>query len=50
MRLVPARAASPESDHILFDGSFEPIDAWVVRAGSSDHLPVVAHLEASRHF
>ena len=39
-----------ELDHILIDGSFEPIDAWVVRAGASDHLPVVAHLEAPRRF
>jgi endonuclease/exonuclease/phosphatase family metal-dependent hydrolase len=33
-------------DHILFDASFEPLNAWVVNAGSSDHLPVLAHLEA----
>lgn len=32
-------------DHILFDGSFESLDAWVVNGGSSDHLPVVARLE-----
>jgi endonuclease/exonuclease/phosphatase family metal-dependent hydrolase len=33
-------------DHILFDSSFEPLNAWVVNAGDSDHLPVLAHLEA----
>jgi endonuclease/exonuclease/phosphatase family metal-dependent hydrolase len=37
-----------ELDHILFDAAFEPLNAWVVNAGASDHLPVVAHLEASR--
>ncbi len=33
-------------DHILFDESFEPLNAWAVNAGSSDHLPVIAHLQA----
>jgi len=37
-----------ELDHILFDSAFEPLNAWVVTAGDSDHLPVVAHFEASR--
>jgi len=32
-------------DHILFDGSFDPLDAWVVTRGDSDHWPVAAHLE-----
>lgn len=32
-------------DHVLFDGSFAPLDAWVERTGGSDHLPVLAHLE-----
>ena len=32
-------------DHVLFDGAFEPLDAYVVTRGASDHLPVVAHLE-----
>lgn len=32
-------------DHVLFDGSFAPLNAWVVRRGNSDHMPVVAHLE-----
>jgi endonuclease/exonuclease/phosphatase family metal-dependent hydrolase len=37
-----------ELDHILFDPAFEPLNAWVVNGGGSDHIPVVAHLEASR--
>lgn len=32
-------------DHILFDRSFVPLDARVVRGGRSDHLPVVARFE-----
>jgi len=36
-----------ELDHILFDASFEPLNAWVENAGASDHLPVTAHLEAA---
>jgi endonuclease/exonuclease/phosphatase family metal-dependent hydrolase len=39
-----------ELDHILFDGSFTPLDAWVVEDGASDHLAVVAHFEAARKF
>lgn len=34
-------------DHILFDQAFEPLNAWVSNVGGSDHLPVVAHLEAA---
>jgi endonuclease/exonuclease/phosphatase family metal-dependent hydrolase len=34
-----------ELDHVLFDSAFVPLDAWVVNAGASDHLAVVAHLE-----
>jgi endonuclease/exonuclease/phosphatase family metal-dependent hydrolase len=34
-------------DHILFDDAFDSLNAWVTRAGNSDHLPVVAHLEVS---
>lgn len=34
-------------DHILFDDSFLPLNAWVTVEGNSDHLPVVAHLEAA---
>jgi endonuclease/exonuclease/phosphatase family metal-dependent hydrolase len=34
-------------DHVLFDRYFEPLNAYVVNGGNSDHLPVVAHLEAS---
>ena len=32
-------------DHVLFDSSFEPLNAWVTDTGGSDHLPVVVHLE-----
>lgn len=32
-------------DHILFDRAFEPLDARVLHAGSSDHLPVVARFQ-----
>lgn len=32
-------------DHIMFDDSFVPLNAWVVDAGASDHFPVVAHFE-----
>jgi endonuclease/exonuclease/phosphatase family metal-dependent hydrolase len=35
-------------DHIFFDPQFESLNAWVVNAGGSDHLPVMAHLEAIR--
>jgi endonuclease/exonuclease/phosphatase (EEP) superfamily protein YafD len=34
-------------DHLLFDSSFESLNAWVVNAGSSDHLPLVAHFQAA---
>ena len=34
-------------DHILFDGSLVPLNAWVSSAGNSDHSPVVAHFEAA---
>jgi vancomycin resistance protein VanJ len=32
-------------DHILFDGGFDSLNAWVSDAGHSDHLPVFAYLE-----
>ena len=32
-------------DHIMFDHNFEPLNAWVVNQGKSDHIPVVAHVE-----
>jgi endonuclease/exonuclease/phosphatase family metal-dependent hydrolase len=32
-------------DHILFDRAFEPLDAQVLDAGRSDHLPVLARLQ-----
>jgi endonuclease/exonuclease/phosphatase family metal-dependent hydrolase len=34
-------------DHVLFDRAFEPLNAYVLSRGGSDHLPVVAHLEAA---
>lgn len=34
-------------DHILFDRGFEVVDARVLDAGRSDHLPLVARLEVS---
>ncbi|MET0591128.1 MAG: endonuclease/exonuclease/phosphatase family protein [Polyangiaceae bacterium] len=37
-------------DHILFDDRFESLNAWVVNGGASDHLPVLAHLQASGDF
>jgi endonuclease/exonuclease/phosphatase family metal-dependent hydrolase len=33
-------------DHILYDGSLRPLNAWVKVIGHSDHLPVMAQLEA----
>ena len=35
-------------DHIMFDESFVPLNAWVVDDGASDHFPVVAHFEQAR--
>jgi endonuclease/exonuclease/phosphatase family metal-dependent hydrolase len=32
-------------DHVLFDSSFDPLDAWVEPKVGSDHRPVVAWLE-----
>lgn len=37
-------------DHILFDSSFRSLNSWVTRAGNSDHLPVLAHLETSSNW
>ena len=37
-------------DHILFDGSMVPLDAWVSSPGNSDHNPVVAHFEAAQNW
>jgi endonuclease/exonuclease/phosphatase family metal-dependent hydrolase len=34
-------------DHVLFDAHFESLNAFVIDSGDSDHLPVVAHLEAT---
>ena len=35
-------------DHILYDEAVLPLNAFVVSRGNSDHIPVVAHFEASR--
>jgi endonuclease/exonuclease/phosphatase family metal-dependent hydrolase len=32
-------------DHVMVDRSFEPLDGWTERRGSSDHFPVIAHVE-----
>jgi len=32
-------------DHILINDQLVPLNAWVERLGSSDHMPVIAHLE-----
>lgn len=42
-----ANQLSKTFDHILFDDSFAPLDAWVLDEGDSDHIPVLAHLEAA---
>ncbi len=34
-------------DHILFDTALVPLNAWIAKAGNSDHFPVVAHFEAA---
>lgn len=34
-------------DHVMFDKSMQPLHAYVKNIGGSDHLPVIAHLEAS---
>lgn len=36
-------------DHILYDESLRPLNAWVEPRGSSDHLPVLGHFEP-RHW
>ena len=33
-------------DHILFNGWLEPLNAYVIEAGNSDHIPVVALFQA----
>ncbi len=35
-------------DHIAYDRKLEPVNVWVVRAGTSDHLPLVGIFELSR--
>jgi endonuclease/exonuclease/phosphatase (EEP) superfamily protein YafD len=34
-------------DHILYDDAVVPLNAYVLNAGNSDHIPVVAHFEAA---
>ena len=45
-----ANQFSQTLDHILFDGSFAPLNAWVMDIGASDHIPVMAHLEAAHEW
>ena len=35
-------------DHIAYDQKLEPVNVWVLRAGSSDHLPLVGIFELAR--
>ncbi|MFZ5895065.1 MAG: endonuclease/exonuclease/phosphatase family protein [Myxococcota bacterium] len=35
-------------DHVLFDNWVEPLNAYVINQGNSDHIPVVAHFEVSK--
>jgi endonuclease/exonuclease/phosphatase family metal-dependent hydrolase len=35
-------------DHIMYGPGLAPLNAYVLRAGRSDHLPVVAHFEIER--
>jgi endonuclease/exonuclease/phosphatase family metal-dependent hydrolase len=44
-----ANQAAMTIDHVLFDPAFEPLNAYVIAAGRSDHWPVVAHLELPGH-
>jgi endonuclease/exonuclease/phosphatase family metal-dependent hydrolase len=38
-------------DHILYDDAFfVPLNAYVLRKGDSDHIPVVAHFEVTQDF
>ncbi len=34
-------------DHILFNSAFAPLNSWTQNLGNSDHIPVMAHLEAA---
>jgi endonuclease/exonuclease/phosphatase family metal-dependent hydrolase len=34
-------------DHVLFDHAFIPLNSWVENIGHSDHMPVLAHVEAA---
>jgi vancomycin resistance protein VanJ len=37
-------------DHILFNDFMAPLNAFVLDRGDSDHIPVIAHLEANREW
>jgi len=43
----PAWQFEQTIDHVLFNSSFVPLNAWVENAGNSDHIPVVVHVEAA---
>lgn len=34
-------------DHILFNSAFDSLNSWTQDLGNSDHIPVLAHLEAA---
>jgi endonuclease/exonuclease/phosphatase family metal-dependent hydrolase len=40
-----AKALTMKIDHVMFDGSFQALDAWVDSPGHSDHKPVTTWLE-----
>lgn len=35
-------------DHVLYDEWVQPLNAYVLNRGNSDHIPVVAHFEAAK--
>jgi len=39
---------SSQLDHIAYDRRLEPLNVWVLRAGTSDHLPLVGIFELAR--
>ncbi len=46
-RTSVANQFTQDLDHILFDSSVEPLNAWVLLDGNSDHIPVIAHFQAA---
>jgi endonuclease/exonuclease/phosphatase family metal-dependent hydrolase len=46
-RNPPAWQFEQTIDHVMFSASFDPLNAWVENLGNSDHLPVIAHLQAA---